>query len=366
MPTTGPFTRSIIIPWGNGKMKSFRRQWWYRNGPGPYVPHPYELQGGVAQTSDADAGNDDAGYYAWGGVNSPPTEWYGVSADIHNKCYAKFVAKVREQSAQLGPSAAEWQQSEKMIRQRGGQLLRAARQLKRGYPFEFFRELGMLHRRPRGLPNRSDPKKAANLWLEYHFGWEPLVKDIYSAVDVLQAPLPVKHKVMVRKTSEWMELKWDQNDYPYSTLVRRLRGKFREQMIARIEVTNPNLYTATSLGLTNPASILWEIVPFSFVVDWFIPVGSFLSSFTDFLGVAVTEQSQTKSWRYTSHYQLTNIWPPWYPPVVQPPRDNVGWCVSRTTTITGPTLTLRPLKVPSVSRAATAISLLIQQLSRLP
>lgn len=365
MPTTGPFTRSIIVPWGNGKMKSFRRQFWYRNGPGKYYPHPYRLEAGVAMTSYADAGNEDAGYYAWGGVNSQPSEWSGVQTDIHNKCYDKFVAKVRETRAQLGPSAAEWRQSEKMIRQRSWQLIQAARYLKRGYPFEFFKELGMLHRRPRGLPRRSDPKDAANLWLEYHFGWEPLVKDIYSAVDVLQSPLPTTHKVMARKTSEWMELKWDQKD-SYSSTVRRLRGKFREQMIARIEVTNPNLFTATSLGLTNPASILWEIVPFSFVVDWFIPVGSFLSSFTDFLGVAVTEQSQTKSWRYTSHYQLTTIWPPWAPPVVDPPKDAVAWCVDRTTTITGPALALRPIKVPSVSRAATAISLLIQQLSRLP
>jgi len=33
-----------------------------------------------------------------------------------------------------------------------------------------------------------------------------------------------------------------------------------------------------SLGLTDPLSVLWEITPYSFVVDWFIPIGTYLEN----------------------------------------------------------------------------------------
>lgn len=32
------------------------------------------------------------------------------------------------------------------------------------------------------------------------------------------------------------------------------------------------------LGFTNPAAVLWEATPFSFVVDWFLPIGDYLKT----------------------------------------------------------------------------------------
>lgn len=48
--------------------------------------------------------------------------------------------------------------------------------------------------------------------------------------------------------------------------------------------TSPSLSTAQQLGLTNPAQLAWELVPFSFVVDWFIPVGDFFAQLDATLG----------------------------------------------------------------------------------
>jgi hypothetical protein len=39
------------------------------------------------------------------------------------------------------------------------------------------------------------------------------------------------------------------------------------------------------LGLTNPLAIAWELVPFSFVLDWLVPVGTWLQSLDATLGV---------------------------------------------------------------------------------
>jgi hypothetical protein len=39
-----------------------------------------------------------------------------------------------------------------------------------------------------------------------------------------------------------------------------------------------DISVARSLGMVDPLQVAWEIVPYSFVVDWFLPVGSFLSA----------------------------------------------------------------------------------------
>jgi len=39
------------------------------------------------------------------------------------------------------------------------------------------------------------------------------------------------------------------------------------------------------MGLINPAEVAWELTPWSFVVDWFIPVGNFLEALTARAGV---------------------------------------------------------------------------------
>lgn len=56
---------------------------------------------------------------------------------------------------------------------------------------------------------------------------------------------------------------------------------------AQLDTLNPNVLLASNLGLTNPAMVAWDLVPFSFVVDWFLPVGKFLNSFDSHYGFSL-------------------------------------------------------------------------------
>jgi hypothetical protein len=47
------------------------------------------------------------------------------------------------------------------------------------------------------------------------------------------------------------------------------------------------------MGLANPFAILWELVPFSFVVDYFYNVGDWLEQFNQDYGVTVYNASYT-------------------------------------------------------------------------
>lgn len=363
MAVTGPFSRTDVQYWSgsSGPRKLYDTYWWYRNGPGPRTPHPFKMVRTRTPTDGADAPNLKAGYFAQDGV---PYFWSAYIADVHNKAYAKFVNAAQNARSSLGTSLAEWGQSRDMIAKRGGQLMRAAKALKRGYPYEFFRELGMLHRIPRRTPNRTDPKKAADLWLEWWFGWSPLIGDIFDSIEVLQDPPSFDRQVVRgRASSGWLlqEQNWIG---PYYRTLESYSVNMREQIQATVSVSNPNLRRATQLGLINPVSIAWELVPFSFVVDWFIPVGQFLEGWTDLLGLTIEQPHTTITRAYKSDYTLIETWPPGTYNV-NPTQKGLAWEFQRSMGYSGTVLAIRPYKGISLTRAATAISLLVQQLNNL-
>lgn len=365
MPSiTGPFTKTRTVYWPNSSgRKEQRDQLWFRQYAkddaevGDHLrPLSYKLSFCEAYTPGSDAPNLAAGYYS--SQAAVPYFWSAYADSVHNRCYEKFVSKTQAAASQVGASLGERRQTIDMMAKRLVQLKKAAQALKRGRPKEFFKELGLAPRR--WMPNRSDPKKAADLWLEWHFGWEPLFGDVYNACVILQSPTPALIKVRVRASEApdpWKET----NRFPDWSSFALMQGMIAEHMGARVTVTNPNAWRATQLGLVNPASIAWELVPFSFVVDWFIPVGAFLNSFTNFYGLQLDEVYTTLTRWYYSEYTIYDR-----NGVVTDNHEGRGFHMERGLYISGPSLSFRPLKGPSVIRAATAASVLIQVLSGLP
>lgn len=60
-----------------------------------------------------------------------------------------------------------------------------------------------------------------------------------------------------------------------------------------LKISNPQLSQLQQLGLTNPALVAWELVPFSFVFDWFISVGQYLQGITALHGVTILKAMQS-------------------------------------------------------------------------
>lgn len=116
-------------------------------------------------------------------------------------------------------------------------------------------------------------RSAADNWLELQYGWRPLLGDAYSAAHalakLLNEPLGRTYRVRGHKALKLL---------PASPTYEVLDSfaEDRKQIVAKIY---ENGGEAVSLvGLADPASVLWEITPFSFVADWFIPIGSYLSA----------------------------------------------------------------------------------------
>lgn len=54
------------------------------------------------------------------------------------------------------------------------------------------------------------------------------------------------------------------------------------------------------LGFNNPLRTIWELTPFSFVIDWFIPIGDFLEQFSfDYFDSTVSVEEYCISWKTT-------------------------------------------------------------------
>lgn len=210
-----------------------------------------------------------------------------------NKAYGRMVQKLNGEQSAIGAAAGEWRQSFGMIANRSMGLYRSYKALRKGDFGGFLNSLRATpHRRDKGR-TRNAVSEASGLWLEYSFGWKPLVGDIYSACTQLSEPLPQNEKVFGRAETRLTKVYSGSTD-------QRIAYRFRCEQGARFALVNPNLYLAQQLGLANPALIAWELVPFSFLADWAFDVSSFIGSFSDFIGLSVvndyTSQTTNCNW----------------------------------------------------------------------
>jgi len=293
----------------------------------------------------------------------------GAPTLSYNNAYRKFVDGLGA-DAGLGVSLVEANQAVSMISSRALQLLRFTNALRKGDIVTAARTLSLdprekrvkkivkkYYRNKRGFFRRTQVSKGdtweqektlANVWLEFHFGWAPLVGSIYDSIEALEQLDPT-HTLKGRGYAS-------DTVTQYGTGANYNRNKTVMKTLLQADVfcENRNLALMQRMGVVNPASLLWEIVPFSFVADWFSNVGEFLASFTDFAGIGLRRAFVTT---YKVIDSSTYVAPPYY-------RLLTGVIVEvRRTPVTAfarPIPALKPFRGFSVSRGATAIGLLLQ------
>lgn len=129
---------------------------------------------------------------------------------------------------------------------------------------------------------------SADAWLSFRFGVLPLLGEIHTATTSLFEPLPVK-RIEGRASGNASGKTITLADINWATF----NVNFHAKWAAEVVISNPNLFLAERSGLLNPASIAWEAVPFSFVIDWFLPIGPLIASTSDFAGVSFRNSYHT-------------------------------------------------------------------------
>lgn len=216
-------------------------------------------------------------------VNEPANVGPPSVADRNNTINAAR-AKFTGNYAKLGESFAELNKTLSMISNRGMQLYNIGNALVHGR----WSQLSDLIRGPvpgsvKHLPKR---KRLANGWLELQFGWLPIVSDVFGAASAFQQHLYNGQRV--RKSSALREGGF--GDTSTMSTHDHTRRAWEKGTNATASVSgcirNTRVVQLNQLGLLNPAELAWDMMRFSFVVDWFVPIGPTLSALTAGAGMS--------------------------------------------------------------------------------
>lgn len=168
----------------------------------------------------------------------------------------------------------------------------------------------------RGAKNRA--KALSGTWLEYSYGWRPLLSD----VDAGMAALADVHHIVPDVIVGYSKDEWTSSRNTYQTsasgifisgiasIATRSRGRIRYLGCVAWESMNLARDWQSHWGLTldNFAPTVWELIPYSFLVDYFSNVGAVIdaSSFG-----AVQLRWGVKSEATEAHLYLCDFAPVW-------------------------------------------------------
>lgn len=121
---------------------------------------------------------------------------------------------------------------------------------------------------------------ATQKWLEYRYGWTPLVGSIYSAFDNLatqasNAVVPIVARSGSKSnSSRVLSLSLSGASFGSYRVEEEVRRSARVLLSYNFDIGGMSrVGDWTSL---NPATIAWELLPLSFVADWLVSIGEFL------------------------------------------------------------------------------------------
>lgn len=315
---------------------------------------------------------DPRAFSYWHCDNLPPGLFELGSTSEYDELRTKLWKKLTDDikstgSANLLVFAKEFDGTLGMILARVVQAQRGVRALLSKNPKAIRRFLLEMKSAPRVTKNDNGsriyvPKKLsihktlADNWLEYSFGFKPLIEDINQCLTALTTRPETTSRVLVVKTGTSID---DGYKDDMSIVTKSTKLFLRYQ--CNIRIKDPNLHLANRMGFLNPLEAIWEAIPFSFAVDYFVNVGELVSSLSALAGVEITDGQQAFMMKATHSYH-TDIPVPGGVAVTAASYDCVNF-VRSVSDPPNPTLALSsPLGGPM--RAANQIAVLLSLLKK--
>lgn len=215
-----------------------------------------------------------------------------------NPVKLKVLDGVQEAKWNFPLFALEAKKTAELVFSTAKRLAKAYGQMRKGKFSKAAKELGITRDRISGPRDN---------WLSYRYGWMPLLGDCASAAEAAAATLvdyPAQLKVL-KTSGRWGDLPnpivleqyygTSSTQYAWGS-GNPVRGRSvfcwqKQQTKAWLTVmcSAESVQTLNSFGLFDIASTAWEVVPFSFVADWFLGIGDYLEAQTALLGLTVVD-----------------------------------------------------------------------------
>lgn len=132
------------------------------------------------------------------------------------------------------------------------------------------RAVGQLETYVRGFSRHT----IANKWLEFIFGWKPLVGTLFGTLEELASQVSEMQRVKSRASHvSKSSTTWVSGDLRYADTVTTSN---RVEMAFWYKAPSTRLAQIGRYTSLNPASIAWELMTLSFVIDYVIDISSYL------------------------------------------------------------------------------------------
>lgn len=144
-----------------------------------------------------------------------------------------------------------------------------------------------------GKTTASLLKANASAWLEYRYGWRPIIGDMIKLCrEVHNLRESMRRKRLVVRSSfvgessgsaTFVDLPWLGSGFSASGIFTRTqKGKAHAGIVYEVKESTSSDQLLQTLGLHGKdlPSTVWEIIPFSFVADWFVNTGAWISAVT--------------------------------------------------------------------------------------
>lgn len=202
----------------------------------------------------------------------------GFRAQMDNRI-AKLSTKMRNKLHQgkefaLGNALGEAKQTVDLLSGTASTMWQTILALKRRDPRQFQKALGMnAHQMASEFG-----KDGAGKYLQVQYGFIPLASDCYDLYQKLSKDTAQDLTFTVNGRES---VSFDEQTTPF------LRHTWQGELQAKLKVRLAEAisHKMDEWGLLNPLSIAWELTPFSFMIDWGIPIGNVLESISATAGL---------------------------------------------------------------------------------
>lgn len=236
---------------------------------------------------------------------------YGHITDALKQAESRLRSKVSGLTVNLAQALGERKQTARLLASSAERVLKigvalrkwdlgAARRLLGQSEIRVFTDhFGRKVRQMRKPPNGQF--EIANAWLEYKYGWKPLMQDIYGSIELLNKKIVSDGLSIYASGKGFSSTTSSPGNWPSWTSQKATTAKMRFAVKCEDEL----IALAGNSGISNPALLAWELIPFSFVVDWFIPVGNYLEGLTAYDGFTFKDgwTAQKTTGTYVANYR---------------------------------------------------------------
>ena len=206
-----------------------------------------------------------------------------IDSNSLNRVQVQALANLGQGKVDLGIALAESRKTATTVVKLAGEALGLVLAIKRGDVVELKKRLGLK------IKVNDMPQHLAERWLEYQYGVKPLVNDVLGAIDAHNLGIDSATSVHGVATVQ-ARSKVDRNytpEYQDSIYIRQTEGEVKSQYRCKLRATvkAADLREQQLLGMSSPWAAGYELIPFSFMVDWFLPIGRLIQAFNAPVGL---------------------------------------------------------------------------------